>query len=347
MVIYWLNLSAVIVWAFILGRHQGSMKNRKALSIVLFVQLFLILALRSIYVGADVLNYISNFEYINSVNFMDFDFRFESGYVLLNKLMGFFTLNQNIFVAVNAFISLLLFFFFIHKESRIVWLSIFLFITLGFYTNLFNLFRQAIALGVVVNSYQLLRKGNFKLYFFVILIASSFHLSSLIFMPVYFFRNLKFSLKVILFYSATLVLVAILSNQINTIILSNFSSINYVTESRGGANFLIILVLVLIVGLIFKTSIIKTDPKSEILYHIQYFAILCQVLALDFALMTRVTRYFSIFLIIFIPNIISGVKDHKIIISGVYFLCCLTALFYYLTLRNDTSSIVPYHFFFN
>lgn len=343
MFIYWLNLIMIIVWTIILKIFR--VNNKHALLSILFLQLYLILALRSPFVGADTNGYINQFERTKTFPFFDFGFsRYEPGYLLLNKAL-FFIENHQFFIAVMAFIPLFLIFKFISKESELVWLSVFLFITLGFYTDTFNLFRQIIAMALVATSYTYIKKSEAKMFFLLVLSAALFHITALSFLPIYFFRQINLNLKVVIYYFFIAILTFLFSKPIIRFTIGLFSPLEREIKGGGGLNLLIILVFILLIGLYFKDNFLSKDPRNVILYHILFFGVIFQIIALDFALFTRVTRYFSLFVIVFIPNIIVAERNKNLVVLGIYVLCCFTAYFYLNSLSTDLSSIVPYEFF--
>ena len=65
------------------------------------------------------------------------------------------------------------------------------------------------------------------------------------------------------------------------------------------------------------------------------------------ALFTRVTSYYKLFIIIFIPEVIASMKDKNEKIIGILLVILLTSVQYYIGLRKDLSSIVPYELFWN
>src|SRR5690625_2272592 len=189
MLLYWINLTMVPVWAILYKFLR--IKNERNLLIVLFIQLYLILAFRNPSVGIDSIPYINIFERTKRHSFFDFSFsRHEPGYLFFNKMLGFIDSHQ-IFIAIMAFIPLIMIFRFISKESKIIWLSIFLFITLGFYTNTFNWMRQIIAMALVATSYSYLKNENKKGFFIYVFLATLFHVSAIAFLIVYFVRKIK------------------------------------------------------------------------------------------------------------------------------------------------------------
>lgn len=345
MLIYWVNLCLVFIWT--LGFKIFNKTSSQKLMNILFIQLLLLLVLRDYSVGSDTAAYISLFERINLYPFFNFDIsRHEAGYILLNKIIGLFTQNKQIFISVMAFFPLMLFFRFIKKESKIKWLSVVLFITLGFYTNTFNWFRQIIAMALIVNSIEYVKTNQFKKFIGITIIASLFHFTALAFIPIYFIRNIRINIKTITIYAFMGVFIFFFSRPIINIVASLFATYEYTLDSGGGTTFLLILIMILFFSLFFKKNILSVSPEQQVYYHILFFAILFQLLALEFGLVTRVVRYFSIFLIVFIPNTIYYFRDKYITILGLSLVCVLTLLIYYNSLLNDISSITPYKFFF-
>lgn len=346
MLIYWANLFFVFIWT--LGFKIFNKTSSQKLMSILFIQLFLILAVRDYSVGSDTTAYISLFERINIYPFLNFNIsRHEFGYILLNKIIGLFTQNKQLFISIIAFLPLVLIFRFIKRESKIKWLTVVLFITLGFYTNSFNWFRQIIAMALIVNSIEYVKTNQLKKFIGITILASLFHITALVFIPIYFIKNIKISIKSITIYVFMGVFIFFFSRPIINIVVSLLATYEYTVDSGGGTTFLLILIMILFFSLFFKKNILSASPEQQVYYHILFFAILFQLFALEFGLMTRVVRYFSIFLIVFIPNIIYYLRDKYITILGLSMVCVLTLLIYYYSLLNDISSITPYRFFFN
>ena len=122
------------------------------------------------------------------------DFRFEIGYVLLVKAISLLTNNPNYMFVIISFITLFGICVFVYKYSSIKWMSILLFISLGFYYTSFNMIRQFIAIAIVMLSYKYLIEKNFLKFFMIVLCASLFHMSALIFIPFYFISRCNFNI---------------------------------------------------------------------------------------------------------------------------------------------------------
>lgn len=345
MYIYWLNLFFVIVWAAI-SKLTGD-KYYRIVHWMIFIQMYLLVCLRDLSVGSDTINYIWWFETSKTFPFWDFEYsRHESGYLLFNKVLSFID-NPQLFLAIVGFIPLFIVFRFIQKESRIPWLSVYLFITLGFYADVFNLFRQILALSCIIISYRYLKKNSLWKFALWTLAASLFHISGLAFIAVYFIKDRIPTFKNLYIYLTSAIILYFIAQPLLSVIINIFATrSNILYEAKGGVSLLLVLILILISGLIYRRDVISANEKSVILYNILFFAILMQVLALEFSLFTRVTTYFMFFLVIFIPEILSSIKDKASRTVGIFLIVLLTAIQYYLALGRDSSGIVPFSFFF-
>lgn len=89
---------------------------------------------------------------------------------------------------------------FYKKYSQNIFLSYFLFIPLfGFFLFLDCHIRYMIALGLIIYSYQYLFSSNLIKFSFIVIIASLFHVTVIIFLLVFFLKNIKISSTKLIF----------------------------------------------------------------------------------------------------------------------------------------------------
>lgn len=346
MYIFWFNIFLVLVWG--LASINSSKKVKILIYLILFVQLYTILAARHLSVGSDTLNYVFWFERSKLYNFFDFSYsRHETGYLLLNKVLSFIN-NPQIFIAIIAFIQLIIIYLFIIKESRYPIISVFLFISFGFYSDLFNLFRQMLALSILLLSYNYLKKNDFTKYVIIVVIASLFHISALSFLVLWFTKKIEPRFRNLLLYFTIAILTYLFSGEIIRYSLEYFSTRSNITvESSGGLNLLILLIVILLIGYMLKRNILKNENNSIILFNVLSAGVFAQVIALQFSLFTRITSYFAFFIIIFIPEIIHAIENKYIRIISIMFIINLGLIYYYYSLLRNSSGVLPYQFFFN
>lgn len=105
-------------------------------------------------------------------------------------------------------------FWFIKKESPLPWLSAYLYLTLQFFAHSMNLIRQSIAATICLFAYSFLKKRKFVPFCLMVVLASTFHLSALFFLPFYWILNWKVNVKRFVFFTLALVPIYLYSTQV-------------------------------------------------------------------------------------------------------------------------------------
>lgn len=167
-------------------------KNRKIYNCITLSMFILILGLRSPIVGADTLNYISHFYDARLTNISLKQFlNFEPGYIILNKFIGIFTNNGQVFLFVISLFMIFLFERIIAREIKLLSLGYFLFVTFAVYFQFFVIIRQVIASLILWSSIRCARKREFIKFIIYVILAMSFHKTAIIFIFLYFFIIIK------------------------------------------------------------------------------------------------------------------------------------------------------------
>lgn len=120
----------------------------------------------------------------------------EIGYTLLNVLISFFTENRYIFILIVTLIIYTLLFISIKKYTVNYPLATILFLGLWFFFT-FTYLRQVLAATIVWLGIQYVIERKFWKFMVVVLIGFSMHNSAIIFFPLYFIPQRKFSPKLI------------------------------------------------------------------------------------------------------------------------------------------------------
>lgn len=170
---------------------------------LLYVVLSLFAGLRNASVGTDSSAYARGFE---DLTYLDRQFGRglsflieEPGFYFLQKCLG--QVSNEYYVLLTG-ISLVFCFFIllsITKQSRMPVLSLFVFITLGYYTFVFNAARQGIAMAIYMNAISFIKDKKFWKYVFLVLCAALFHRSIIVAIPLYFFFEKSFSARTLIF----------------------------------------------------------------------------------------------------------------------------------------------------
>lgn len=115
---------------------------------------------------------------------------FEVGYKFFLSLVGQIWQNINFFLFVNSVVLCFLYLKFFRKYSPLFGISVLLFILLPFNQSLFVL-RQHLSLAILLLSYDYIIEQKFWKFMLVVIIAMMIHMSSIIFVPVYFLYKVK------------------------------------------------------------------------------------------------------------------------------------------------------------
>lgn len=351
MFIYILNLLAVCFWAVLITSLK--IKNKAMVFLVIIsIQIFLLSALRHINVGADTGVYVRRFSiiadtYWGSIFDLSEVVDFEIGFIILNKLIGTVYDNERFFLVIISAIIIFSISKYIYKNSKIAWLSFFLFIALGFWGSSINVLRQFIAIAILLPTIKHVENRNLFKFVFHVIIASFFHISALAFFVIYPLSKIKITRL----YITLIIIVGIITNFFAPNLL------NYVIDFFGyqqhadrigegsGTGMLVMLIMITIAALIYRKSAIRKGESYDIYIHILLVGLLLNILALNFDLAGRAMIYFTIHNIILIPNILYSINKKIDRFVGIYIVLVGTLYFYFFRLLpSDVSSVVPYMF---
>ncbi|WP_350020182.1 EpsG family protein [Priestia flexa] len=337
--------------------------------------LFVVSGLRDVSVGSDTVSYINTFNFVrdNSIS-QSLNLYFEKGYIIYNYIISRFFSSAQVLLIVSSFITILLIGRFIYKNSKNVYLSIYLFITLMYYYSSMNILRQYIAVSIIVFGYEYVKERKFIRYLFSIIVASFFHTTAVMAIFIYFLYTLKFSFKrVLLFLVYTLVIYFMFVPFFNFIIdlFPRYTAYESRLDSNNLASYIstIVYILILLLGLTFKyydvdkkegksNSLSKSIERTElekkknnsksVLTYIILITVLLTFLSTKLNILARANVYFSIFSIIYIPNVLLEIKNRYLRGLWIYIVIVLFGLYNLIIFlyRPDWHRVVPYRFFF-
>lgn len=139
-------------------------------------------------VGHDYWNYYNSFKLINSPRF--FVFSSELSYSLFCKLFSFSPRGYVYVFGLYSFLTL----FFLYKTLiyyKSLFFGVFIFIAYNMLFTSFDQIRQTLAIFIFLYSIRFIENKSFKKYLIFILLATFFHFSAIILLPVYFLSKIK------------------------------------------------------------------------------------------------------------------------------------------------------------
>lgn len=144
-------------------------------------------------VGGDYLGYKEDYiEFVN-LNIPYSESRYDGGYFVLMFLLKRFGLNYPFLFTSMAFLQILFFYLWARRYKFLLsWLVFFYFTSLFLFESM-NIMRQALSFLIVLLSINYIQTKEKWKPFVLLLLASSFHKSAIIFLPFYFFLSFDFS----------------------------------------------------------------------------------------------------------------------------------------------------------
>ncbi|PYF03256.1 EpsG family protein [Ureibacillus chungkukjangi] len=364
----------LIVYILVLGLTLGLGRQIKQKNIVYLTLTFglftLLAALRSSIVGNDTDVYISLFNSISLTgDVSNFFWRYEKGYLYLNKLLSLITTNPQIIIIISSIIIMYGSARYIYKYSQIPWLSVFLFFTLGYYGMSMNTIRLNIAIVIVLLSYDFLRERRLVKFVITVILASLFHRTAIVFLLAWPITKLKFNFKtacILILLSMGLFISFPIILQVALNIFPTYQY--YVGSDYLNGEIRLASVMNLLVGLsivllgIFTNFHKESEAKNpfnigrfekindgKIMLLLLVSGVLVTFISFNFNLLDRVGDFFLVFSCVYLPNAINKIYDGKLKVL-IIFVVVILFILYSTTiqiLRPEWNTIYPYEFFWS
>lgn len=316
-----------------------------------FLQIYMILALKNISVGTDTVPYLTGFKdlrYLEWGTIFDLAvknplYNFERGFIFVSKAISTFTDDFKLYNALMGLLMMLPLYRFIKKHSDMPFLSVLLFITFGFMNFYLSGMRQAIAISIVLFSYDYIVDRKIWKFFITIAVASLFHTSSVIFIPAYFLVNFTFTPVIAIGYVISLGLIYALRFSIIGII-TKFYYGNVTITDTGAYTLMLIVIVTFIAGLFFYKKAITISQNNKIIYNLIAIAATLMIFNTTSNIALRAANYYYIFMLLFIPVVLKAIDKPTIryIATAIVVLFTLT---YYLRSGVYYLQGFPYSFY--
>ncbi|PFH85590.1 EpsG family protein [Bacillus sp. AFS088145] len=353
MTIFWFNLAIVFVFSFmarIASRASISstatlssvyIKPNKTLAFVVLITLVCVSGLRS--------NIGDTYAYVDIYKRHDFTWNYileskDIGFGVLQMILKYFSSNPQIMLITTAIITNVLVIFTLYNYSRIFELSVYVYITGGLFLVSMNGIRQVLAASIAFAGIRLLLEGSFKRYLLVILLASLFHQTALILIPIYFLVRFKAWSKVTIALLLFSIVFIIGFNQLSTYLFNAIQDTQYAVYKNfqeGGASVIRVAVtgIPLLIAFMGREKLREINPKSDIVVNMALLGFVFMLISTQNWIFARISIYFSFYQLILISWIVKlfRVRDQKLIYYGI-----LICYFFYYYYENVISLQIQY-----
>lgn len=364
MLVYWLYLFIIILQSVIINKYFKCekislnianitiSKNQLILALACF-ELIILTGLRSYNIGADTLVYLDALDYYKSLDHNNIlfaelvePFDFEIGYFFLTKICAWLGCNKTVFLFIIATLIYLPLFKTIETRSTKPILSILIYFGLGIFSYSLGIFRQMIACSILLIGIKYIEKREIFKYIFIVLLASSFHLTALIALPIYWLYTIKISKTVINIFLFIEIIFLFFGRYILLFIFNLLPSysgyINSQYDLIGGSYLMLVFFAIIAI-----LSLRALDDKNKVSFISLYITIMIQTLAYSMNLFGRLVPYFSIHLIILIPQLIDFYFTKKE--TKKMAIIFVSIIFMLLTFKDlyGNKYVCPYNFVWN
>lgn len=341
-------LSIVALWYS--NKEYEEKTKRKAICLIGFFSIFLMFALRHQSMGVDLhyrayYGYLGWFDTISEMSWADVFIakiaNYERGYIILNKLISVLNADRQFFLGTCAFFTLLPIFYIIYKKSVSPFQSIIIYMGLPVFLLTFSGLRQALAIGICTLSLIFIQNKKPIKFILLVLLASFFHYTAIIFLVSYPIYHLKIHTNLRWFTVVAIPIIYILRYPLFTIFSKLFKDDAVATENDS-------ITLFLVFVLIYIFSIICADDSDEQngLMNLFFLACVCQSFGNIYNTAMRIGYYFMVFLIFLLPSVLNNLseKADKPFFTSIITVCFMAFGLY--SIYNSTWSMAyPYYFY--
>ncbi len=320
MIPYMLLISIPALFMFVApDRTSGSLKIRigspfdefiKKHNLVIpvfFIAFMLLLMLRDESIGRDLPNYKMYFEIYPRQSMQYYDlFRSESLFRLYNWLIGQFTDNFQIYLAITSFLTVLPFALLYRRERQFGYMQIIVFVGMSTFVVMFSAIRQIMAMAIGVLAYHFVKEKKWVAYLLCVVIAFGFHHSAFMLLFYYPLYHVTFKKKHLWIIVPVVGIVFFFNRPIFNLIniaLMDYDEKYTVPMTSTGAYMSLILFVLFAVFCYLIPDESKMDREVIGLRNFLLMAVLLQCFSPLHTLAMRLNYYF----IIFIPIVLAKV----------------------------------------
>lgn len=292
-------------------------------------------------VGTDFFAYYNGSSWANKFQNGDYS---EPGFTLLALLCDtLFGGQKGALTMVSAALTVALFVFTIAKRSETFPISILLFVLTGCYTGMFNGVRQYLAAAILFAGHRFIIKKKPIKWLLVVLVASSFHITSILMFFVYFICNLKCNWFIVFVYFVTALLLLYFYEPLFNLVGALKQDEIDVSDEYMTNNVNILRIAVqcvpLIMFLFVNKKKVNEDKECRFLFNICLLNAAIAVAAMNSAYLSRFYIYTSCFQILMYPKMFNKMgKDNKLLFTVLliffYALYWIYELSIYSSLNN-------------
>lgn len=338
MAVLWVNFLIVYLSSFMARYYSKPLAD--GITYVRPNKLLIFISMLSLVLVSGLRNNIGDtYFYMHSYKITDFNWgmiKFEGdfGFNILQLLLQDISKDPQILVFTTALITNVLIVSTLYKYSRMIELSLFVYIASGMYTVTMNGIRQSMAAAIIFAATKYILDGEFKKFLLVILLASTIHQTALIFIPIYFIVRRKAWTRDTYILLGLGVLLAAGFSEFSKLLFSAIEDTQYGHYSdfaEGGSSITRVAVsaIPLVIAFFGKEKLRESWPQSDYIVNLATLGLVFLILATRNWIFARFNIYFNLYSFILISWIVMLMvkKDRRFVYYGI--VICYFIFFYY------------------
>ena len=349
MIVYWAACLASIAFTWFATHVKHDKEGISYWLLVTFVSAFPLIFISAIRldVGAD---YIPYYKYYLGILNGAGQSRYEFLYYTANELIACFRLSAPWLFGFTAVLFLMPVYKRIISDSPYRYMSIFLLLGMTYFFYFLNGTRQMIGAAFLLLSIPYIEKRKFIPFLILVLIATGFHTTCIIFLAVYFLVYMDLKPKWLAVITlAVFVFDQFLANIANSILsgMDYYSTYLESTFAQRGQGYVVLAMNILLVA--FATFFYQREnPKFKIYYNLQVVALWASALTGKIVLIDRYRMVFGLASIILVPLTLNGIKNKntRVICSVAVVTLYFVYAMYTVGVQNG-NMVLPYQTIFD
>ena len=332
------------------------LRRNKVTILLFFIGLFILLALRDISVGRDLIEYKKIFERCAVLSFDRLQkLQWELGYTIYNKIISLISEEYRFFLVVTAVLVLIPIYKLYSKEHKYSFLLIVLFINMPCFLMIFSGLRQAIATSIGILSFMALENKKYFLSVLLVMLAICFHTSAYVLFLLYPAFLLKIKTKHLLVVVPAMLLIYIYRIPLLKALISlspeKYEEFYSEIQETGAVGMMVLFLLfsVFSFAMLDENTMTKRD---FCLRNILLIATILQFFVPIHALVQRMSYYFLVFVPIAILSVVQAPKKWLKDVSdiAVVAMCLFFVVYFFYNGAYSTDNLLdvfPYKFYWS
>lgn len=370
----YIGLSLFCLFCMVVENQLGKRINRKILTVILVLPLFVLSAFRAPSIGNDTYNYYKSFLMVSREQFFSVSqSRFEIGYIFYMRIVALFGIGYLGFQIITSAFILGSVSNFIYKYSNNIAFSFFIFITSRMYFGSMNLARQYLAMAILLFSINSIKERKLIKFLLLVLLATSMHFTAIFFLIVYPLSKFKFNNRTSLILLSIGIVSAFMFDKL-IIVFINLTGryAGYLNSVYFNFEDNISIYLILIINLLFlliafitrywrygerknkdsdSLDIVPSNyiSSEKLWYEFCILTVIFSILGLNATIISRIEMYFSIFFLAYIPSVTGHIKSKRLraIVATGIILGLLVSFIVIMVYRPYWTSVFPYVWYWN